>query len=291
MRDQLKFRFICLTLLLVFTCGTGFQKLYAQDAKKKNSVRLKINYFKVMGEEVYFNIRATSKIGKSNTNVSNIEITVYNEIDDERIELGTATTNMNGECRFVVNDFNTIKSDSLNTYNVLVTFKGNDEFKKAKKSISYKNADIEAKLITKDSVNYIMASLKDAHKDSLIGNTSLTVQVKRLFQPLFIGDEFNVTDESGEILVPVEDGIPGIDGKLTIEVVLSDSDIYGTVIAPVIAPIGKIIVDESTFDQRKMWSSRDKTPIFLLIFPNLIIFGMFFIIVYLSFNLIKISKS
>jgi len=291
MRDQLKFRFICLTLLLVFTCGTGFQKLYAQDAKKKNSVRLKINYFKVMGEEVYFNIRATSKIGKSNTNVSNIEITVYNEIDDERIELGTATTNMNGECRFVVNDFNTIKSDSLNTYNISVAFKGNDQFKKAKKSISYKNADIEAKIVTKDSVNYIMARLKDAHKDSLIGNTSLTVQVKRLFQPLFIGEEFNVTDESGEILVAVEDGIPGVDGKLTIEVVLSDSEIYGTVIAPVIAPIGKVIVDESTFDQRKMWSSRDKTPIFLLIFPNIIIFGMLFIIVYLSFNLLKISKS
>ena len=244
-----------------------------------------------MGEEVYFNIRATSKIGKSNTNVSNIEITVYNEIDDERIELGTATTNMNGECRFVVNDFNTIKSDSLNTYNISVAFKGNDQFKKAKKSISYKNADIEAKIVTKDSVNYIMARLKDAHKDSLISNTSLTVQVKRLFQPLFIGEEFNVTDESGEILVAVEDGIPGVDGKLTIEVVLSDSEIYGTVIAPVIAPIGKVIVDESTFDQRKMWSSRDKTPIFLLIFPNIIIFGMLFIIVYLSFNLLKISKS
>jgi archaellin len=290
MRDQLKFRFICLVLLLVFTCGTGFQELYAQDVKK-NRVRLKLNYFKVMNEEVYFNMRATSKIGKSNVNVSNIELTIYNEVDDERIELGTATTNMNGECRFVVNDFNTIKSDSLNTYNISVAFKGNDEFKKAKKSISYKNADIEAKIVTKDSVNYIMARLKDAHKDSLLGNTSLTVQVKRLFQPLFIGEEFNVTDERGEILVAVEDGIPGVDGKLTIEVVLSESEIYGTVIAPVIAPIGKVIVDESTFDQRKMWSSRDKTPLFLLIFPNLIIFGMWFIIVYLSLNLLKISKS
>jgi hypothetical protein len=61
--------------------------------------------------------------------------------------------------------------------------------------------------------------------------------------------------------------------------------------AIVTAPVGSLIVDESTFDQRKMWSSRDKTPIFLLIFPNILIFGMLGLIVYLTLNLFKISKS
>ena len=127
--------------------------------------------------------------------------------------------------------------------------------------------------------------------DSLLSDQFLNVQVQRLFRPLRIGEEFNSTDENGTIIVPVEEGIPGIDGNLTLEVVLRDSDDYGTVKAILNAPLGKPIVQDTNFDKRTMWASRDKTPIFLLIFPNLIIFGMWGIIVYLIFNLFKIHKS
>ena len=56
------------------------------------------------------------------------------------------------------------------------------------------------------------------------------------------------------------------------------------------APIGVQIVDESTFDQRTMWSPRNKTPIFILVFTNLLIVGIWGIIVYLISNLFKIVK-
>ena len=289
-KEQLKFRFIILVLLGLFLCSTAFQNLYAQNAKK-NKVRLKADYVKIMNEEVYFDLRASSRIDKKNVDIANIELIISNEFDDDKVELGTIKTDMNGSGRFVVKDFKSIKPDSTNIYNILISFKGNEDFSRASKRLTFRNANIKANLITKDSINYITASLLDAGKDSLIGDESLTVQVQRLFQPLFVGEEFYITDESGTIIVPVEEGIPGVDGNLTIEVVLSDSDDYGTVKAIVIAPIGKPIVDESTFDQRKMWSPRNKTPLFLLIFPNIIIFGMWGLIVYLMFNLFKISKS
>jgi len=290
MKGNLKLSSLFIALLGVFLFTTSFQNLYAQNAKK-NKVRLKAYYVKIMNEEVYFDINASSRIDNKNVNVANIDLTVYNEYDDEKIELGTIKTDMNGAGRCVVKDFNSIKPDSTNSYNILISFKGNEDFSRASKRLTFRLANIKANLITKDSINYITASLLDVSKDSLIGDASLTVQVQRLFQPLFVGEEFYITDESGTIVVPVEEGIPGVDGNLTIEVVLSDSDDYGTVKAIVIAPIGKPIVDESTFDQRKMWSPRNKTPIFLLIFPNIIIFGMLGLIVYLMFNLFKISKS
>jgi len=290
MKGKLKLSSLFIALLGVFLFTTSFHNLYAQNAKK-NKVRLKADYVKIMNEEVYFNIRATSRINKANTNVSNIDIKVYNEFDDDKVELGTIKTDMKGAGRFVVKDFNSLKPDSTNTYNILVSFKGNEDFSRASKRLTFRNANIKANLITKDSINYITASLLDASKDSLIVDASLTVQIQRLFQPLFVGEEFYITDESGTIVVPVEEGIPGVDGNLTIEVVLSESDEYGTVKAIVIAPIGTPIVDESTFDERTMWSPRNKTPLFLLIFPNIIIFGMWGLIVYLMFNLFKISKS
>ena len=63
-----------------------------------------------------------------------------------------------------------------------------------------------------DSINYITATLKDTATDSVLPEQLLNVQVQRLFKSLRIGDEFNSTDESGTILVPIEAGIPGVNG-------------------------------------------------------------------------------
>ncbi|RLD26771.1 MAG: hypothetical protein DRI70_05225 [Bacteroidetes bacterium] len=289
MKDPLKYRFIFLALLGVFFSNTCFQDLNAQNAKK-NKLRISAQYVKIMDGESYFDIKTTSRIDKKNTNVSDAEIVFYSELEDDRIELGKTITNNKGKSKFVLKDKNLLKSDSTNTYNILLSFKGNELYTKASKRISFRNADIKAKLITKDSVNYITAILIDVSKDSLISDEALTVQVQRLFQPLLIGEEFNITDESGTIIVPVEEGIPGVDGNIMIEIVLNESDTYGTVKALVNAPVGTPIVDESTFDERKMWSPRSKTPIFLLVFPNLLIFGIWGFIIYLIINLFKISK-
>ena len=268
---------------------SGFQNLYAQDAEK-NKVRLKADYVKIMDGEVYFNLGATSRINKENVDVANIELTISNEFDDDEIELGKVITDMEGRAKFVLKNLAAIQPDSTHTYNIVISFKGNDAFTRASKSISFKDAIIKANIITKDSINYISASLLDAQKDSLLSDRLLNVQVQRLFRPLPIGKEFNSTDENGTILVPIEEGIPGVDGKLTFEVVLKESDDYGTVKALVNAPVGVPIVEESTFDKRTMWSPRNKTPLFLLIVPNLLIIGMWGIIVYLIVNLFKISK-
>ena len=286
MKNQLKFRFIFLVILSVLSL-TSFQDVYAQKIKK-SKVRLKAQYVKIMEGDIYIDISATSRVKKKNIKVSNIILSVYNDLEEEKIILGKITTNKKGKTRFILKD---LRADEEGVYNISISFKGNKAFKKAKKRISFKNASIEAKLITIDSVNYIAATLIDLITNSPITDVSLDVQVQRLFRPLKIGEEFNNTDKNGSILVAIENDIPGVDGKLTIEVVLNDSDEYGTVKALVNAPIGIPIVDESTFDDRTMWSPRNKTPIFLLIFPNLLIIGVWGLIIYLISNLFKISKS
>ena len=286
MRNQLNFRTIFLVVLSVFIFSSGF----AQKAKK-DKVRLKAQYVKIMNGDAYLDIKAGAKVNKENVDVSGIDLLIFNELDEETIKLGKVTTNMQGESKFIIKNFNTLIPDATNTYNLKITFKGNDAFNKASKTISFKNADINAKLITKDSIHYITATLIDRSIDSILSNIPLKVQVKRLFRPLPIGEDLNFTDKNGTIIVPIEEGIPGVDGKLKIEVVLNDSEEFGTVKAIVNAPVGIPIVEESTFDKRTMWSPRNKTPLFLLIFPNLLTFGIWGIIIYLIINLFKITKS
>ena len=271
--------------LSVFLCTSSF----AQKAKK-DKVRLKANYFKIMNAEVYFDLQASARVDGENVDVSKVELVIFNVVGDEQLELGKATTNMEGKARFTLKDLSSLKPDSTNTYNIEISFDGNESFKGASKSLSFKNANIDAKLVTIDSINYVTATLVNKTTDSVIIGQLLKVQVQRLFKPLLI-KEFNETDENGTVLVSIPEGIPGVDGNIAIEVLLNDSDEFGTIKAIVNAPIGKPIVDESTFDQRTMWSPRSKTPLFLLIFPNLLIFGIWGIIIYLITNLFKITKS
>lgn len=290
MKKRLNFSYVALAFVGALVLNTGFQNIYAQK-EKKNTVRLKAKYVKIMDGDIYFDVAATLKVGKENLDVSHVDIYVFNQVNDEEIALGKTSTNVNGEGKFVLPSLNALKPDSTNTYTVTFSFKGNDTLNEASKSISFKNADIKAKIITKDSLHYISATLIDTNSNSPLAKTILNIQVNRLFKSLPIGDEYNYTDENGTILVPIEEGIPGVDGVLTLEVVLKESNDYGTVKALVKAPVGVPTVDESTFDERTMWSPRNKTPIFLLIYPNILIFITWGLFVYLIINLFKISKS
>lgn len=285
MRNQYITRHFFLVVLSVFLCASSF----AQNAKK-GKVRLKAYYVKIMDSEVSFDLEATGQVDGDYTDIANAELVIYNLVGDEQLELGKVKTNMMGKSRFTLKDLSTVKPDSTNTYNIEISFEGNDKFKSASKSLSFKNANIDAKLVTIDSINYISATFIDKSTDSVLVGRLLKVQIQRLFKPLLI-EEFNETDEDGTVLVPIPEGIPGVDGNIAIEVLISDSDEFGTVKAIVNAPIGKPIVDESTFDERTMWSPRSKTPLFLLIFPNILTFGIWGIIIYLITNLFKISKS
>jgi len=288
--SHFKIRFFFLAVMGMFLLSISFNNLSAQETKK-HRVRIRTDYVKIMDGEVYFDIKTNSRINKRNVNIANIELFVTNEYDDQVIELGRVRTNMDGENRLTLKSLSAIKPDTTNTYNITVHFKGNDTLKSVSKSINFKDAIIDANLIKKDSVNYIIATLKDKNSNSVIVGESLDVQIQRLFRPLKIGEEFNNTDENGSILVPIEDGIPGVNGILTFEVVLNESDDYGTVKDLISAPVGIPVVDESTFDDRTMWSPRSKTPLYLLIIPNFLTLGMWIIIIYLIMNLFKIVKS
>ena len=281
--------FVFLLFVVSFQLSTINNNLFAQT--KKNKARINADFVNIIDGEKYLNIKASARIDKKTVEVSNIELTVYQELNDEEIELGTTTTDGSGISKFMIENFNSLEADSTGIYELSVSFSGNDEFKKASRSVSFRKGEIKAKWIVKDSINYVSAKLIDVLADSSVAEAALDVRVDRIFRPLRIGDSSFETDDNGEIEVAIEDGIPGVDGNLKLEVVLNESDDYGTVITSVVAPIGTVIVDESTYDQRTMWSPRGKTPIFLLSITYAFIFVVWGIFIYLFINLVKIIKS
>ena len=287
MKKLFKLNFLFLVFIGISIIGFNNSNIYSQN---KNKVRIQAYYFKIMDSISYLDIKAISKIGKKNTTVSNIKISVFNVQEDETIELGSSITNMDGKARFIIKNFETLKPDSTNTYKINLVFKGDASFLKASKKISFKNATINANLEIKNNVNFVKAQVL-TDNDLPVVEESITLRVQRLFKPLILSNELNITDDTGSIFTPIEEGIPGVNGNLIIEVVLLESDTFGTVIDILRAPIGIPITDESTYDERTMWSPRSKTPIFLLIIPNALTFGTWAVIILLIINLFKIAKS
>jgi hypothetical protein len=289
MKKYQNFRLLTVTILGIVVLFAGTQNGFSQN--EKNKIRISADFVNVQNKEQFINIKAIARIDKQTVEVSDAEFVIFQVVNDEEIEIGKTVTSAKGTSKFIIKDFKSLQADSTGTYNLLIVFSGNDAYRKASKDLSFKNAEILAELVTRDSINYISAKLMDRSTDSVLAEIPLSVQVQRLFRPLKIGEDFYTTDENGEIEVAIEDGIPGIDGILTLEVVLKESDDFGTVKALLEAPIGKVVVSESTFNERTMWSPRGKTPVFLLFLTFSFIIIVWGIFVYLIRNLFKIVKS
>lgn len=265
--------------------------LPASAQEKKERLRIGATYTKIMNGPIHLDLSTTARIDRNNVDVPGIDLEVYYEIDGEETPLGKVQTGPAGNARFTIEDLGQIRPDSTGLYILGASFGGNDSFRRASKSVEFRDGAISASLQQKDSLNYIAATFSDVARDSLIGDALIKVQVKRMFKPLVISEEFLMTDEAGSVLVPVPGDIPGRDGNLDIEVVIEDNDTYGGVKAMVEAPVGTPIAYESTYDQRALWARGSKAPIFILVFTGLLVFGSWGLIAYLVFNLFKIAKS
>ena len=77
--------FVFLLIVVSFQFSTINNSLFAQA--KKNKARINADLVNVIGGEKYLNIKASARIDKKTVEVSNIELTIYQELNDQEIEL------------------------------------------------------------------------------------------------------------------------------------------------------------------------------------------------------------
>lgn len=279
----------CKASLLIFMVFLAFSgnKSYGQQDKK--SLSLTVQHFKIMKENAFLNITAKTKGKNGFEPCSKLIFNVY-KIDTTgvipEVKMGAVKTNNAGKAKFDIP-----AKYSANTASYAVKLENDKIFEDTEESLSVTNVNIEAAVEKTDGEYTIKARLLSAN-NTPIAEEDLKVGLKRLFGNLAIGGEDSyTTDEEGGILVPVEKGLTGTKGNLNFQVVMEESEKYGTVIANINADFGVPIKEESTFNERTMWSPPTKTPLFLLIIPNLLLVSIWSILVLLLYNGYKIYKS
>jgi len=274
--------------IVLITFCVLFVSLYntSVQAQKKQRARVKAQYTKV-GNNNFIIVSGKYKEHKKYKPAIGLDVNVYQVFENDSLDLlGKVVLNKNGKGK--VNVDKAFKNN-FDNYNFKVIHKDSKLFKKSAKSVIIKVAHLKAALNFVNQKPFITATLTNA-KNKPIEGVELKVELQRLFAPLTIGKGPYFTNEYGTINIPITRKMPGINGRLNYDVVLEDSDDYGTIKSFVRAKIGSVVKDLSTFDQRTMWAPPSKAPLFDLIIPNILIFGIWGFLVALVFNLYRISK-
>ena len=270
------------TLALLLLVSTSY-------GEGKEKVRLSVDYYHIMDQESYLSIDAKYKVEKKYQAATELSISIYEEIEDSLVLIGTCETGFDGNAIFSLPLMKRPSLDTLLPKVYKITVEDNYFFKDASKSINFIQSFLSGGIVTEDSLIYAVGRLTDGNGNPIEGQ-KIKLQVQRLFAPLQIGESYYKTDDDGTIKVEIGKPLPGHDGILTFEFV-ADLRKYGNLVSIFEAEVGTEIVDLSTFDNRTMWSPNNKTPLFLLIFPNILILGIIIVMVIIIKNLYTIYKS
>jgi hypothetical protein len=276
---------------LVMVPSFGYSSSLFQD-EEKAQVRIDLNYFKMGEDSCYLTVEVRTRQERQYVPVSGVIINLFLNEQTKLGMMGNITTDQEGQGTFILPDKFYQAKDTLTTLTLMARLKNDPHYQDRTTSLEIKDAIIS--INQDDSLQQVTMRLME--QDSAgnmvpVEGANIKFYVKRLFSLLPVGEEYNITDDNGEVTIDFPKDLPG-DAAKNIELVvgLEEDDNYGNVFVTSILPWGSdALKHANSYDERTMWASRDKTPIFLLVFPNLILLVVWGIIICLIVQLVKIS--
>ena len=157
-------------------------------------------------------------------------------------------------------------------------------FEDTSSEIEITKARIEVRTEEKDSVRTIFANVV-AQQDSgwvAVPKTEVKFVVKRSFNDLPISETASTTDAQGAASAEFSLNLPGDnEGNIFVAAKMDDNETYGNIQSRKQVKWGTVLAKDTSFSKRTLWATRDKTPLWLLIFPAAIIAVVWGFILYL----------
>jgi len=265
----------------------------AQDEKK--SIKLRVSYFQINDQTCEVGATARSKRGKKFEPVGNIEVEFFIGEQTASNSLGKAKTNRKGIASLELPATIVSRLDSLSPFKLIAFVAESKEYTEQSTEAEITKARIDLTTSEEDSTRKVSAkllALKEG-KWKEVPETEVKIFVKRIFSDLSLSEHALTTNETGDVSADFnfKTAIPGdTKGNIIIGAKVEDNDNYATIVALKYVKWGTPQKEDKTFYERSLWAARDKTPVWLLVFPNLIIAAVWGLIVYLFYLIFRIRK-
>jgi len=278
--------FIITSLLL---CN---QKSSAQEDSVEAVPVVKLQYYSINNSMQYLLLESMLKKGKVLTPQKNKSYTLYLDSSNAENLLATLTTNEQGKAKaFIPPSLKVLWSAGpLHTF---IVKEGEEE---VITDYSITKSKIEIDTSSSDGVRSITVTVKKLENEEWVPapEVEMRIGVQRLGGVLSAGDDATyTTDSSGTITVELaKDSLPGDEkGNITLAARVDDNEFFGNLLTEKIVPWGVATkVDHSFFNKRTLWTTRLRTPFWLLFLAYSIILSVWGTLVYLVFQFFKIKR-
>jgi hypothetical protein len=280
-------------LLLFFVFMAMNNKVVAQNDSVKPVSIVTLRYFNINNSMQYLLLKSISKLGRVFTTQENKVYEIYLDSSTQNNLIGKVTTNEKGLAKAIIPPALATQWNASPQHTFVV--KEGDEEVLSDYTIT--KAKISLDTTTVDGVKNITATvmqLKENNEWVPVPDVEMTIGIKRMNSILSAGDEPTyTTDTTGTATAELKkDSLPGDEkGNYVIAAKVENNDVVGNLRVEETVPWGvRTEIDRSFFKQRTLWSTRFRTPYWLLFTVYSIVIGVWGTLIYLVFNLIKIGK-
>jgi hypothetical protein len=292
MRKTFKIRSLFFPIILVLFASPGKLKAQTDSSDKAEAKTFSplIEFVSIQKGDNSVDLKASvkAKINGTLTKLAGLKIEFTIGADSVAKKLGESITDSRGLAIYNCKA-DQLTADAEGKLNFKAAFAGKDSIEAAEEIVSIKRARLEITPVKEDSLLTVKLKLIDLSTgaETAVPETDLGVFVKRLFNPLKLGE--GKTDEAGETIIEIANNLPGdAKGNITLIGRLDENETYGNLEASIVQHWGVPVSDELKELPRALWSSHP--PIWMLVtFIVLMtaVWGHYIVIIFELFRLRK----
>lgn len=281
--------------ILLSVCTFFFitnQKLVAQQDSTPAKKITRLHYYNSNNSLQYIILESMLKKGKVLSPRQHLHYALYLDSSTAPLLLANMETNESGVAKaFIPPAFKTAWDAS--PQHTFIIKEGDEEIIT---DFTITKSKIALDTVTKDGIKNIIVSVMKLEKEHWVPakDVEMKIGVQRLASVLPANDAATyTTDSTGTVTVELKKiNLPGNEkGNIVLLAKTEDNDVFGNLEIQKTVHWGVATVPNiGFFDQRTLWSTRFRTPYWLLIMAWSIVIGVWGTIIYLVVQLIKIKK-
>ncbi|MEO8884991.1 MAG: hypothetical protein ABI367_02940 [Mucilaginibacter sp.] len=287
MKPLNKIFYVIIATAYLLAGGHGFAQ-----APAKGDLSLGVNYFITNNQVPYVMVRVKTKVDGRFQTVAGIPMTLFLDKDSVGTTIGKVVTNEQGEATAFIPPSLKKQWNTSVKHTFLASFDGNKKYEPAKGDLTVGKAKILISTTDGKSITASVFEMKDTTWTPVKG-VELKIAVKRLGGDLPVNETPTfTTDSTGTVAADFKrDTIPGdAKGNIVLIAKIEDNDQYGNLSIEKTVPWGAKFTAVNKFNERTLFATRDKAPIWLQLIAYSIMLAVWIILAYLVFNVFKIKR-
>ncbi|MEI6507163.1 MAG: hypothetical protein WCO54_01685 [Bacteroidota bacterium] len=278
-----------IALIILFTVAASF------SASAQNKLKVSFRYFMFNNKIPYLTIQTKTKVDGKLLAVSGVAMNVYMDEESPKNIIAKVTTNLTGDAVAVIPKELKQLWDSSPKHKFIAVSAATKENEESNSEMEITKAKILIDTLRDGDVKNIAVTVLELKDNNWVAVKDVEAKagVCRHASVLTVGKEQTyTTDSTGKFLAEFKrEALPGDEnGNIKIVAKVEDNDAYGNLIIEKTVPWGIKIDKPNDFEKRSLFSTRFRTPVWLLFMAYTVIGIVWGVLIYLIVVIVKVMK-